>query len=45
LFWKYSTTAALLTDYYGKDDSRLKINDPECRGIALGTHVRVLMGK
>jgi hypothetical protein len=32
-------------DYYGKDESCLKINDPECCEIALGTHVRVLMGK
>jgi hypothetical protein len=45
LFWKYSITAVLLMDYYGKDESYFKINEPECCGIALGTHVRVLMGK
>jgi hypothetical protein len=45
LFSKYSTTAVLLTDNYGKVESRLKINDPECCGIAPGPHVRVLMCK
>jgi hypothetical protein len=45
LFWNYSTIAVLLPDYHGKDESRLMINDPERCGIALGTRVRVLMGK
>jgi hypothetical protein len=34
-----------MTNSYGKDDSHIKINDPECCGIASSTHVRALMGK